>query len=288
MDYVIGTKVRHIVLHYHLFKNGGHVIEAVLDKTFGDRLAHLRGNSHDSVVTNADWLSFLRNHAEVQAVSSYHFRPPRPETDDFVFFDILFIRQPLDRICVMFDSFNRAGNSSDPLVNIAQKNSLGGFSQRLMADYPHMIDNVQVNYLANGGRYIRPPNDSDLRRALRVVEQAAVPGVTHLFALALSTAEYYMRPAFGDLDLSYVTLNPCPSPEPWRSRVDHLREVCGPATYEKLVEMNKLDLQLVEFSQEEVRRRSRLVPNHEARLKKFVERCQAATEAFLEHDDIDA
>jgi hypothetical protein len=288
MEHAIGTKVRHIILNYHLFKNGGKLMEAVLDKNFADRLVHLRGDSHDATLTNNDLLSFLRNHRQADAVSSYHFRPPRPEADDFVFFDILFVRHPLDRIRVIFDSYQRASNSYDPLVDIARQHDLAGFSERLMADFPHMVNNVQVNYLANGGRYFRPPGNSDLRNATGVMERAAIPGVTHLLAVALSAAEYYLKPAFGDLDLSYVARDPCPSPEFWRSRLERLREVFGSATYEKLVEMNRLDLELLEFSQEEVGRRFRLIPNHEARLQHFIERCQASTEFFLEHDDVDA
>ena len=62
MEHRLGTAVRHIVLHYHLSKNGGDIIDRILDKNFGDALAHLNGNSPNSVLQegaspHAPWLA---------------------------------------------------------------------------------------------------------------------------------------------------------------------------------------------------------------------------------------
>jgi hypothetical protein len=281
-----GTSVRHIVLHYHIFRNGGHVIDRILEKNFCDRLVHLNCPQPDSTITNSDLLRSVREQQDVQAVSSYHLRPPKPEVEDFVLFDIFFLRHPLDRVCALYEGF-RNPNSTGPLAEIA-KHELGYFAEQLLAGYPHLVNNAQVNYLANGGRYFRPPNDSDLRKAVHTVEQAALPGVTHHFDVSLATAEYYFRPAFPSIDLSYVSPNPRSSTTAWQSRLDRVKNLCAPATYDKLVEINRLDLELVNLAEEEVCRRFRLIPDGEQRLSNLVERCRKAAEYFLEYDDVDA
>jgi hypothetical protein len=287
MIHSIGAKVRHIILHYHVFKNGGVVIDRCLDKNFGDGLAHINGQDPNSTISNAELLQFLRAHQDVNAVSSYHLRPPRPEVDDFVFLDVVFLRHPLDRICVIFEDYRRVNNPADLLADLAKTKGLGSFVEQLLVAYPHFINNAQVNYLANGGRYFRPPKKSDLCVAVQRIEQAALPGLAHLFEISLATAEYFFHPAFPNIELSYVTPNPLSSGTACQQRLDCLKKLCASATYDRLVEMNQLDLELVRLAQQEVNRRFRLIPEAEQRLANLLERCRKASEYFLEYDDVD-
>ena len=280
----IATSVRHIVVHYHLFRNGGHVIDRILEKNFGDNLIHLNSRNPDGTVTGSDLLRCVREHREVKAVSSLHLRPPRPQVEDFVFFDIFFIRHPLDRICAMYDGL-RNRNCSGSLAEIAKKD-LGYFTGELLADYPHLINNAQVNYLANGGIYFRPPKNSDLQKAVDMLEQAALPGVTHRIGISLAMAESYFRPAFPTIDFSYVSPTPRLPDDALQARVERVKAACSPVTYDKLLEMNQLDLELVRLAEEELCRRFRLLPNPEERLAHFLGRCRAIAEYFLEFDDV--
>ena len=282
-----GVAERHLVLHYQLLGNAGDVINRILDKNFGDALVYLNSDSHNSTLHNRDLLTFLRDQPGVKAVSSYHLRPPKPETEGFVFFDILLIRHPLDRIYAMFERQARKSGSLGSTPEAAGGCDLHDFVRKLMIESPHCINDAQVNFLSNGGRYYRPPDESDLYRAAQIVREAALPGLAELFALSLTTAEYYWRPAFGNLDLSYVTPRPCSFGEGRQQRVDKLRDLCGALTYEQLLEMNRLDLQLMEITEAEIRRRYQLIPNHDQRLLEFVGRCQQAAEFFLEHDEVD-
>lgn len=281
-----GTSVRHILLHYHVFRNGGHIIDCLLEKNFFDALIHLNSRDPESTITNSDLLRTLRDQPQVQAVSSYHLRPLKPEVEDFVFFDIFFLRHPLDRVLAMYDGF-RDPNSAGPLAETA-KQDLNHFAEQLVAGYPHLVNDAQVNFLANSGRYFRPPTDSDLHRAVQTVEQAALPGLTQDFDRSLTVAEYYFRPAFPTIDLSYVRPTPLSSPAAWQSRLDLVKSSCAPAIYDRLVEMNQLDLKLVNFAQEELCRRFRLIPNAEQRMADLSARSSKAAEYFLEYDDVNA
>ena len=287
MAHPIGTRVRHIILHHHVFRNGGTVLERILDKNFADGFALLNSQDHDRTITHADLLLFLREHPDVRAVSSYHVRPPGPEVLDFVFFDLIFLRHPLDRICVIFDSYQR-DTSAEALATLARNTDLGTFVEQLMSSYPHFVNDAQVNYLANGGRYCRPPNTSDLQKAVQIMKHAALPGLTHLFDISLTTAEYYFFPAFPHIDFSYIAANSPSAPASYQSRLDRLRGGCKPSTYERLVEMNHLDLELIQTVEKEIYRRFQLIPNSEQKAANFLERCKQASEYFLEWDNVDS
>jgi hypothetical protein len=43
-----------------------------------------------------------------------------------------------------------------------------------------------------------------------------------------------------------------------------MEQACGPGLYDKLLEVNRLDLQLLEVANKEIQRRLRYTPNSEA------------------------
>ena len=53
---------RRVVVHYHIFKNGGTTIESILEREFSGRFATLHGNGSDAVLDARDLLEFLRRH----------------------------------------------------------------------------------------------------------------------------------------------------------------------------------------------------------------------------------
>lgn len=245
----------------------------------------LNGAFRDCRLDNAHLLAFLREHPEARAVSSYHLRPPKPETTDFVFFDAIFVRHPLDRLYAMLQEHSNAPGQP---ATIEAHTHLQEYAQHFLATQPHFVNDAQVNYLANGGAYLRPPGDSDLVRATQLIRETALLGTVRSVNLSLTAAEYYLQPVFPGLDLSYVNPHPCLAGESWRSRVDRLQEACGVAVFTQLQKMNSRDLELFRVAEEEVCRRFEMVPDRERRLSDFVSRCQASAEFFLEHDRFDA
>jgi hypothetical protein len=255
------SKVRSVVVHYHLLKNAGTTIDCILEKNFGHRLAYLHGRRYDSTLTNADLLQFLHANPEITAVSSHHLRLPKPQSDSFVFFDIIFLRHPLDRLRSIYDFYRRAEINTDPLVEQARRLDLGHFTELLLTRYPHLVNDTQVNLLANAGRYARAPSEADLERAASVITQAAVPGVAEIFDLSMSAAKYYLHPVFGRLDLEHGKQNVSPGrAESLEVRLRRMEQACGPGLYDKLLEVNALDLQLLELANKEIQRRLCYIP----------------------------
>jgi hypothetical protein len=250
-----------VLVHYHVFKNSGSSIAAILEQNFGNQMAYIDGQRHDSTVTNDDLLRFLHGHPEVRAVSSHQLRPPRPHYENLVLFDIIFVRHPLDRLRSIYDFYRHNESVDDPLARHAHREDMAGFMKLLLQQYPHIVNDAQVNYLANGGHYIRPADAEDLRRAVDAFCKAAVPGVTEIFDNSLAAAKYFLMPAFGALDFSHSHKNVSPGrAATLEERLLKMKTACGPEIYEALWNSNLLDLELVEQATREIQRRLNCLP----------------------------
>src|ERR1700742_4745392 len=98
---------RFVIVHYHIFKNGGTTIESVLQREFADGFVSLHGPSADSVLDANDLTRFLDEHPDIRAVSSHHLRYPKPENRGWVVFDCCFLRHPLTRLASVYSWFRR-------------------------------------------------------------------------------------------------------------------------------------------------------------------------------------
>ncbi|MCL4402322.1 MAG: hypothetical protein M1436_06645, partial [Acidobacteria bacterium] len=122
--------MRCVILHYHILKNAGTAIEEVLDRNFGERLSRFDMTDRDGAVSRAELLSLLQGNPHLQAVSSHQIRYPVPEAAGFLFFDLCFLRDPIDRIRSMYDYFREKPSPGDPVSGFAESMSLGDFIAR--------------------------------------------------------------------------------------------------------------------------------------------------------------
>ena len=287
MRHVLHSTVRNVLVHYCLFRTGGHVLDAVLEKNFCDALAILSASCAGGTLSNSELVEFVQCHPEISAVSSYHLRPPKPELDWLVVFDIFLLRDPLERLCSIFKYHSKTGGAG-PLDRLARECDLGKFLEHLISSHPHLVNDTQVCYLAAGGRFYRPPSNSDLEKAVAVLEQSAVPATTSQLDVALVSAEYYLGPAFPNLDLSYVAPPQSSEAQAEVSAHELLKDRCSASTYAYILELTQLDSQLVHRVEVEILRRFEKIPDAGDRLRNFKARCASATEYFLEYDDVNA
>jgi hypothetical protein len=257
--------VRYVLVHYHIFKNAGTSIEFALSQAFGDRFCAIHGPEADSVLSGTDLARFVEAHPEFQAVSSHHLKFPVPEMRGTVLIDCCFLREPLDRIWSMYKYFKRI-ETTDELSERAKHVDAKSFAELLVRDYPHMINDVQVNLLANGGVYLRPPDETDFVRAVNILDRTSLLGVVDFFDESMTAAEYYLRPVF-PVKLDYIRQNASDSN-------GDVRQLAGSKLYAQLAALNQLDLKLVERARGEVLRRFRMIPASADRLADFRRRCE--------------
>ena len=281
---------RYVVVHYHIFKNGGTTLELILEREFSERFATLHGQGRDAVLDAGDLLEFLEQHPGITAVSSHHLRYPKPESRRMVLFDCCFLRNPLSRLRSCYEHFRRS-NSSDLYSRWARSYTPREFVKRLIQEAPHQVSDVQVTQLAHGGVFTRPADEQDLKCARAVIRDMALPGIVEMFDESLLVAEYFLRPTFPSVRLEYVPQNvshpgrpsPVESPEYWE-------DFWGRDLYDQLLRLNRMDLELLAQTNQELLRRLDRVPRAAEGLADFRWRCArlAAVSAASEGPSIAA
>jgi hypothetical protein len=258
---------RHVIVHYHIFKNAGTTILFILKRNFGKRVASLESDRHNTALGNDVLLDFLSKHPKIQAVTSHHLWPPYPEHEQLVFHDVLFLRHPLARLSSMYDFYRRTDTTQDPLTQEAKKRNTADFMKLLIDKYPHHVTNAQVTYLSARSRQ---RGESELEAALRIARRASVLGVTELFDIGAVLAENSLTPFFPGISFAYVARNVSSSgPRDLSVHLAQIRDACGDKLFESLLNLNSLDLGLLQLATEEMYSRFQLIPDHEERLKNF-------------------
>jgi hypothetical protein len=242
--------MRFVILHYHFLKNAGMSLESILHRSFGSRFASIDTPERDGHITAEALLTYLRANPLVEAVSSHQLRYPVPCASGFLFFDVCFLRDPLDRIRSMYDYFREKPAGGDPVSDFANALAPGEFVKKLIEEMPWYIHNAQVNLLANGiANDIPEPGDFD--RAVAKMLRTSFLGVVDCFEQSLAAGEHFLQPIFPTLDCTGEMENVS------AGRGGSLKDACKPAVYSELTRITAGDAKLVELARAEVDRRFR-------------------------------
>ena len=261
-----GSATRFVILHYHIFKNAGMTIENILDRNFGERSCRFETSDRDEWIPNSELLSFLHRNPHLQAISSHHIRYPVPAAAGFLFFDLCFLRDPLDRIRSMYDYLREKPSTGDPVSELANQLDLGRFVAHLLEHMPNQVNDVQVGFLANGAMHTGDPGTQDLDRATRRMMQTSFLGVVDCFEKSLIAGQHFLNPVFPNLNCAQSPVNVSQGLQgTLAERKARLRDACGPRLYADLTRRNAAGLELVDRARGEVERRFNLALNHGAR-----------------------
>jgi hypothetical protein len=269
--------VRFVLLHYHFFKNAGTTIEEILAHSFFENYARLDTGNFDGAISHGDLVSYFQRHPRLQAVSSHQFRYPVPQVPGFIFFDLCFLRDPLDRIRSMYDHFREKPVPGEPASELARTHSIGGFIAGLVEHHAYRVSNVQVNLLANG--IVNDlPAETDLIRAMEVMLKTSFLGVVDCFHESLIAGQHFLRPVFPNLALAQQPANVSGGWEDAvNTRLEKFRQACDANVFAELNRLNALDSELVSRARTEVRRRFSLVPDGPARLRELQDQIGSRT-----------
>ena len=111
---------RHVVLHYHIFKNAGTSVDAILKNCFGDSFMSVDGPVPEFFINQTEVNVMIRNRAQVKALSSHQIRLPVPRDRLIDYLPIVFIRRPELRIQSMW-RFQRSRNDEHPATRLAKQ-----------------------------------------------------------------------------------------------------------------------------------------------------------------------
>lgn len=253
------SSVRLVAVHYHILKNAGSTMEEILEQSFHERLARLDPPDRDGVIGPGELLAFVRDNPRIAAVTSHCIRYPLPRDPGILFFDICFLRDPLDRVRSMYDYFRKRPAAGDPVSDLANSVTLGAFLAGMVERHALQVRDVQVNLIAAAGDSDEP-TATDLEIATRRMMNASFLGVVDRFDESVAAGEHFLRAVFPTLNCARRPVNVSRGLEgTLESRKAQMREACGPAVFEELLRLTALDSILLERARGEVRRRLGLV-----------------------------
>ena len=250
------SALRRVLIHYHIFKNAGTTLEDILANSFFDRFARFDKSEYDDLISNAEIVAFLHQNPAIQALSSHQIRYPLPTAPGILFFDVCFLRDPLDRIRSTYDYFRIRPAEGEVVSDLANSLPLGAFVERLVERHPWRLNDAQVNILAGRGVDDDPAERADLERAIAVMLESPFLGVVDRFRESLAAGRHFLRPVFPYFNFAQPPANVSDGMRSTlEERIARMCSACREPVWREVLRLNALDLELVERARAEVLRR---------------------------------
>jgi hypothetical protein len=242
-----------VLVHYHIYKNAGSSIARLLRDCFGDFWTTFEGGSASDIIDSDRLKAFLREHSHIRAVSSHVARPPIPMMSVR---PLLMLRHPVDRARSVYYFARRDETQPDHVV--ASSGSFRDYVEFFLTqrDAGVVIRNYQVVHLSEASFrcehiQLAEASTADLKHAKSVLLDWGVFGLVRRFADSCRLFGAHYGHEFPELCLQEVIENA--STNPSMSDDEALavaRAELGTATFARLVEANRLDLDLYCFAQQ--------------------------------------
>ena len=178
--------MRTVILHYHLFKNAGTSVDAILKRNFGDRWVTrefpVNGGNNTALVE--DW---IRETPEAVAYSSHTMMGPIPRVEGVRVISFMLLRDPIERIKSAY-RFERRQDADTWGARLAKEHDFEGYVRaRLARPGDRQCRNFQTYRLAS----LAPGKGTELERAKRALKMLTVVGRVEAFDQAMQrlTAE---------------------------------------------------------------------------------------------------
>lgn len=272
---------RIVLVHHHIFKNAGTTLDNSLRKVFGEQFSEINDESPEGTILPKELASYLKDNRHINAISSHHFHARLPERSlidefcrDFMLVHALMVRHPIARILSMYRYYRRR-EVRDALGERAKEMLAPEFVEYLMDHCPNCVNNAQVNIMARHGYYVSPPTEEHLDIAISQFSNFGIFGLVEAYSDTMVAAEYFLNPAFEDLNLAAKQANRTQNNNLTSEEEieDYALYTLGRETYDTLAEMNALDRILWREAGRELNRRLGLIPHLARRRTDYSTRC---------------
>lgn len=255
---------RHIIIHYHLFKNAGSTVDFMLSRHFKEKWLSYDIPSRTIGSLRPDELAeFVANNPHIQAVSTHLAKLSPPNSDDCCYHPLVFLRHPLDRIGSVY-AYLRTLPDDDRREHVlmAKRHDLADFVKwRLDQRFGAIMRNFQTSMLCNDHinlTYKRATTE-DLEAAKKTISDLACFGLVEHFDASIAAMMAYLQPYFGEIATDYQIQNKSPDRSPHlNQRLDELLQSLGSSVYAELENANRLDLKLYDYAETLFRSRESL------------------------------
>jgi hypothetical protein len=231
---------RPLIVHYHLFKNAGTSVDAILKQNFPGQWASQEFSSSDHEAQMPELEHLLRNRPDVVAVSSHTLTLPLPAFEGIRPLPIIFVRHPLDRLRSAYDFEVRQTEETEG-SRLAKTTDFAGYLEaRLSWSGDRACRNFQSYRLA---QWLPPGEGEELERALRAVRELPFVGLVEAFDQSMRRFCEIARQRFPTFGLVEAWANASRAAgSSLEKRLQVIREELGSTLYADLESANAWDL----------------------------------------------
>lgn len=232
---------RTILLHYHLFKNAGTSLDALLQEAFPGRWVTREFGAGPADAHRRELEDWITGEPEAVCFSTHTGRLPAPQPAGVRVLPVVFVRHPLDRIASAY-AFERTQDSETYGAVLARHTSLAGYiATRLALPGDPQCRNFHASFLARSGG---DGEGSFPSRAMEGLASLPFVGVVEDFAGSLvRLGRWLAAEGLGEIDLVPVAKNVSRDHrQSLADRIDALRQEIGADLFARLEEANETDL----------------------------------------------
>ena len=237
--------MRKVIFHYHLFKNAGTSVDAILKASFTNRWVTQEFNGPQAATLKqvADWIQQQNN---ALAFSSHTAALPPPTLPDVEIFPIIFVRHPIDRIASAY-YFERKQNSDNDSAVLAKNTDLAGYIDTHLA---HGRISQCRNFQSHRLSQYMLDNKGDLTAlALQTLETLPFVGLVEAFDESIHQLSQWLLPHFPEFRPLAVAKNVGRIAETLEQKLAKIRTDIGEQRYQDLLAANSADMAVFEAVQ---------------------------------------
>lgn len=262
-----------ILLHCHIFKNGGSTIDNALTNNFGTRAIFRENPAGQQFLLSDTIIDIVESAgpAEVASVSSHRMGLPAPRHNSIKFIPLIMIREPLDRLGSMYSFYGRQKNYISHECLLAKRETLKSFIETLLsAGLDSSFSNLQCQFFL--GNYSPPqhPSEKTWPTIVNNLHAVSCVGLLEMFDESMVIWEEYLRQFIPDINLSYVKKNVSANrPPTLEERLELIREQLGDDLVAEFTKQNQYDYQLYNLAKIKLRKVIEEQPSFHERLAGF-------------------
>jgi hypothetical protein len=242
----LARRSRPLLIHYHIFKNAGTSFEWALEQALGCGLHRYDKPDAGDFVSGSDIVRYVGAHPDAQAIVSHQAAPPAPRIRGRQVLTSILIRDPIARIRSIY-AFERLQRSDSRGSKKARELDFKGYVQWRLANTPPVLTNGQVHFCCrDGGKIHSPATQSDLKKAIAVLDDVDIVGTVERYEEWLRLAESILTDNFEPIVLPSVRHNRTGdmSLQSESEILDQLVCELGADLARQLLEQNELDMRL--------------------------------------------
>jgi len=265
-----------IILHYHIYKNGGTTVDGALKKSFPPLLYIDNYFKKDMLFKSDDLLECIKN-KKFGAITSHGLRFPKPIHPDYEFLPLIFIRHPIDRAFSLyyFHKLPQVGLFHEAVKNL----SLKEFVQYIIDSKVSVARNTQTMWLTKQ-HFCEKIEKIDFDKACQRIEKECIYGLVEKMDQSLILIEEKLKDDFPKINLSYVRRNVLRTGQTLEERLKKAELEIGEDLMKKLIDLNYFDFKLYELVNKNIDEKIKNLDDYEKKLQNFIDRCKKRGRSF--------